>query len=211
MSLFRRQSLLSLPNLLSLSRVPLGGAFWLALGPTAARSGWAFAVMGVAALTDVLDGHLARRAAARAVAAQGAGGPAPADLMGGVGAWLDPICDKLFVGLVLGAIIVRRHPPLGLVLLILSRELFQLPLGLVYRLVPLLRNWLQYDFRASLLGKAATVAQFLAIAALILDHPAIRIFADIAFLLGVAALVDYVRRAVVIGRRRLRQSSGQTG
>ena len=68
----------------------------------------------------------------------------------------------------------------------------------------MLRIWLRYDFRASLLGKAATVAQFLAIAALILDHPSIRIFAAIAFLLGIAALIDYVRRAIVIGKARLR-------
>ena len=38
--------LMSLPNLLSLSRIPLGGAFWLVLAPTARDSIWAFLVMG---------------------------------------------------------------------------------------------------------------------------------------------------------------------
>lgn len=191
-------SLMSLPNLLSLSRIPLGGAFWLVLGPTARDSIWAFAIMGVAALTDVLDGYLARRQAQRT------GGPAEPD--GGAGAWLDPICDKAFVGAVLGAIIVRRHPPLLLIILILTRELIQLPLGIVYRFVPALRSWLRYDFRASLLGKAATIAQFLAIAALILDHPSIAIFAVIAFALGLAALADYMWRAVRIGKSRLEET-----
>ena len=199
MSLLRLSDLWSPPNLLSLARIPLGVAFWGALGPTAERSLMAFAVMALAAATDVLDGYLARRqAAARA------GDPERA-LAGAAGAWLDPICDKIFVALVLAAVIVRRHPSLLLIGLILSRELVQLPLAIVYRFMPTLRSWLRYDFRASVLGKAATVAQFLAIAALILDHPSIGIFAVIAFFLGIAALVDYLRRAIVLGKSRLEQ------
>jgi len=55
------------------------------------------------------------------------------------------------------------------------------------------------------------VAQFLAMAALLIDqpaqpayraHPAVWIMAGIAFAVGMAALVDYLRRAVIIGRRR---------
>src|SRR4051812_33114252 len=107
MSPSREQILLALPNLLSLTRLPLGGLFWLALGPTARQSLWAFGVMAAAAVTDVLDGHLARRNAARAAAARGAppsdndDEDAAAPGTGGMGAWLDPICDKLFVALVL--------------------------------------------------------------------------------------------------------------
>jgi phosphatidylglycerophosphate synthase len=157
--------------------------------------------MGVAALTDVLDGYLARRQAQRA------GGTQEPD--GGTGAWLDPICDKLFVGAVLAAIIVRRHPPPLIIALILTRELVQLPLGIAYRFIPTLRSWLRYDFRASLLGKAATVAQFLAIAALILDHASIAAFAVIAFALGIAALADYMRRAIRIGKNRIDQAKAR--
>jgi phosphatidylglycerophosphate synthase len=204
MSLPWLKALLSLPNLLSLARVPLGGAFWLTIGPTAQRSRWAFVVMAAAAATDVLDGHLARRNTARARAA---GLPVEAD--GGTGAWLDPICDKLFVALVLSAIIVHRRPSPALILLIVSRELIQLPLGMVYRFVPMLRRWLRYDFRASVLGKAATVAQFLAIGALILDDRSTPILAGLAFVVGVAALVDYLRRAVLIGRRRIAEDDAQ--
>jgi cardiolipin synthase len=191
----------SLPNLLSLSRIPLGAAFWLVLGPSARGSIWAFAVMVVAALTDVLDGFFARRHAQRV-----GGTPEP---NGGTGAWLDPICDKIFVGAVLAAIIVRRHPAPLLIVLVLTRELIQLPLGIAYRFIPTLRNWLRYDFRASVLGKAATVAQFLAIAALILDHPSIVAFAVVAFVLGIAALVDYVRRAIRIGKNRIEQAQSR--
>ncbi len=197
----RLPTLLSLPNLLSLSRIPLGGAFWLVLGPTARGSIWAFVLMALAALSDVLDGYFARRQARRA------GGPPEPD--GGTGAWLDPICDKIFVGAVLGAIIVRRHPPPLLVVLILTRELIQLPMGIAYRFMPTLRHWLRYDFRASILGKAATVAQFLAITALMLDHPSLAPFAVIAFALGLAALADYMWRAVRIGKRRFEQAQSR--
>ena len=57
-------SITSLPNLLSLSRLPLGGVFWVALGPTpttTTRALLAVGVMALAAATDVLDGTIARR------------------------------------------------------------------------------------------------------------------------------------------------------
>ena len=188
------RSLLSLPNLLSLSRLPLGWVFWVALGDTPARGVLALGVMGLAAVTDVLDGTLARR---RGLDASGAG------------SWLDPICDKLFVGAVLAALHFERGVSFGLLALIVTRELLQLPMVIVYRVSATLRRWLRYDFRASPLGKAATVAQFLAIAALVLGFPA-RALAVAAFGLGVIALGDYVRRAVAIGRRRLSENQPQT-
>jgi phosphatidylglycerophosphate synthase len=205
MSFPRLQNMLTVPNLLSLARVPLGGLFWLAIGPRGEVSYAAFAIMAVAALTDVLDGYLARREAAR----QAGGVDALIGSGGGTGAWLDPICDKLFVASVLGAIVVRRQPPIGLVLLIVTRELVQLPIGVVYRFLPTLRSWLRYDFRASPLGKAATVAQFAAIAALMLAHPWFRLFAFLSFGLGLAAVVDYFRRAIAMGRARLREQNGR--
>jgi cardiolipin synthase (CMP-forming) len=176
----------TLPNLLSLARLPLGWLFWFALGPTPARAAAALGVMGAAAATDVLDGTLARR---RGVA------------LAGVGSWLDPICDKLFVAAVLAALHFERGVPLGMLALIVARELLQLPMSIVYHAVPTLHRWLRYDFRASILGKAATIAQFLAIAALVADLPP-RLPVYLAFGLGILALVDYCRRAVELGRAR---------
>jgi phosphatidylglycerophosphate synthase len=187
-------ALLTLPNLLSLSRLPLGGVFWIVLGPgaraTTARAVAALGVMALAAVTDMLDGYLARRRG---------------DSLVGAGSWLDPVCDKLFVAAVLGALHFQRGVSLALLALIVSRELLQLPMALVYRAVPALHHWLQYDFRASALGKAATCSQFLAIAALVVGVPdqAARALAFLAFALGVTALADYVRRAIRIGQKRL--------
>src|SRR5678815_5678975 len=161
----------SLPNLLSLSRLPLGGAFWVALGPTPTltRALSAIGVMAVAAGTDVLDGTIARR---RGVSTAG------------MGSWLDPICDKLFVGAVLAALHFERGVPLSLLALIVARELMQLPMVLVYRGFPTLRHWLRYDFRASHLGKAATIMQFLAIGSLVMGWPVAIPFAWGSFGLG---------------------------
>jgi cardiolipin synthase len=180
----------SLPNLLSLSRLPLGGVFWLALGPTAtpANAALALSVMALAAVTDMLDGYVARQ---RGVSTAG------------MGSWLDPICDKLFVGAVLAALHFERGVPLWLLAVIVARELMQLPMVVVYRVFPTLRHWLRYDFRASHLGKAATIIQFIAIGCLVMGWPAAVPFAWGAFGVGLVALIDYVRRAVLIGKQRL--------
>jgi len=190
-----RPEWLGAPNMLSLARLPLGGLFWLTIGPSPDHIVWPFAVLAAAAITDVLDGILARRSG----------------ITSGVGSWLDPICDKLFVGAVLGAIAFYRHPPLSLLALIVGRELVQLPLSLTYRFVPVLRLWLRYDFHASFLGKAATVAQFLAVAALLVDHEAKWAVAWATFGVGMLALGDYLRRAVAIGRARLGRRGGDGG
>jgi len=183
-------SITSLPNLLSLSRLPLGGVFWVALGPTPTMTHavLAIGVMALAAVTDVLDGTIARRRGMSTA---------------GMGSWLDPICDKLFVGAVLAALHFERGVPLWLLAVIVARELMQLPMVLVYRAFPTLRHWLRYDFRASHLGKAATIVQFLAIGSLVMGWPAALPFAWGAFGLGLVALADYVRRAVLIGKQRL--------
>jgi len=186
----------SLPNLLSLSRLPLAGVFWVALGPTPKRALLALGVMALAAGTDVLDGTIARR---RGVSTAG------------MGSWLDPICDKLFVGAVLAALHFERGVPWWLLAVIVARELMQLPMVVVYRLFPTLRHWLRYDFRASHLGKAATIIQFLAIGALVMGWPAALPLAWGAFGVGLVALIDYVRRAVTIGKERIHEPEQAKG
>lgn len=182
----RSSTWLTAPNLLSLARLPLGLLFWFVVAATPGRALPGLGVLALAAVTDVLDGITARR---RGV-----------DLAG-TGSWLDPLCDKLFVGAVLATLHVHRAVPLGLLALIVARELLQLPMTLVYRAVPTLRRWLQYDFRASPLGKAATISQFLAVMALMAGVPA-RVPIVAAFTLGIVALGDYVLRAIEIGRHR---------
>ena len=52
-------------------------------------------------------------------------------------------------------------------------------------------------------GKAATIMQFLAIGSLVMGWPAAVPFAWGAFGLGLTALIDYIRRAITIGQKRL--------
>lgn len=182
----------TLPNLLTLARLPLGWLFWVILGWTPGQALPALGILAVAAVTDMLDGPLARRRGAEVT---------------GTGAWLDPTCDKLFMAGVLGGLHFERGVPLALLAMIVARELLQLPMVIVYRLSATLRRWLRYDFHASPIGKTATIIQFLTITALILGLPA-RALALMSGLLGLGALGTYLWRAVVLGRARLQAAGG---
>jgi cardiolipin synthase len=142
---------LDLPNLLSLARLPLAAVPWCAPGSVPLL----LSTVAVAALTDVLDGLLARRAArTRSI--------------GGAGAWLDPACDKVFVLSTLTAVATATGPPASTLALIALRELLLLPL--LVALAVIARRGARPDLRANLLGKATTGAQLLAVLALALGR-----------------------------------------
>ena len=104
-------------QLLTLSRIPLALVFWIAV----ADARWAFATMAVAALTDVADGAVARRARRRAEASGVHLGPGP-------GAWLDPLCDKTFILSTAAAVASTGRVGPGPLLLVAGRETIMLPL-----------------------------------------------------------------------------------
>jgi cardiolipin synthase len=167
-----------LANLLTLSRIPLGIGFWATYGNRA----WSIALVVVAALTDAVDGTIARWAQRR----HGFTGTS-------IGEWLDPAADKAFVFLVLGAIQIHDPAPWGLVALIAARELVLIPLAAAYRLV--VPGRAPHAFKAGPLGKAATVAELGAIALLIVRSPVAVPLAVAAAGLGLAAVVVYIARA----------------
>jgi len=188
------------PNVLSLSRFPLGFVFAWALhrggdGP-ALGAGLTLVAAGA---TDAIDGAWARRLALKRRDAAGRG---RAPFSPGRGSWLDPICDKLFVATVLVSLYLEGRAPLSWLALIGARELLQLPISVVYRALPFLRHWLRYDFTASVLGKLATIAQFFAVACLLV-RPADGLWpARLAAFLGLVALGDYLLRAWRLGKKR---------
>ena len=169
-----------LAHALTVIRLPLAALFWV----LATRPPYAAAVIAAAALTDMLDGRVARRALRRGAAGR----------VAEAGAWLDPLCDKLFAVTVLAALAVRVGTPLWVLALVGARELVVGPLALVYRLTPLHRRY-HWDFHASRAGKHATVAQFVAVGALAVAAPGAVVLATVAALFGLAAAADYVRRA----------------
>jgi phosphatidylglycerophosphate synthase len=196
MSENRSHSFFTIANLLSLARPPLGLLFALALVAPWGGAWAALGILALAGLTDALDGMFARKA--ESLRTGGVGRAAPA----GTGSWLDPICDKVFVATVLGAIWFDSRPPLKLLALILAREVAQLPMAAIYAAIPSLRRWLRYDFRASTLGKTATVLQFAAIAALLFKSKLAPVAAWVSFAVGLIALGDYLGRAIRISRQR---------
>lgn len=181
------------PNLLSLLRVPLAGLVW-----TVAAEPLSFvALTALAGLTDLLDGM-----AARAIAEKTA--PAPEVRSGGIGDWLDPVCDKIFIASAIAAAYVHHPFPGRWLVLLLFRDLAQL-IALLVVTPALYRQSIRLDFRANLWGKATTVSQFGALFAALFVREALLPFALLSFSLGLTTVFRYIsraQRAVQMGSRR---------
>lgn len=156
---------------ITLSRIPLALALWWAWGDAVASA----SLIALAALSDAADGRVARWQKRR-----GARGP-------DIGGWLDPAVDKLFVAIVLAAI-WRDAGAWYLLALIGARELVLVPLIGVY----LARRVPHRRLQADVLGKAATVAQFIALCVIAVAPVAAVPTAIVAAGLGLAAAAHYV-------------------
>lgn len=168
-----------LAHALTLSRIPIAVVFWLTYGEKPVS----LALVVLAALTDAADGNLARYVKRRTGSKST------------LGEWLDPAADKIFVLLVLGAIQVHDPVPWSVMALIVARELVLVPIAMIFRLAVHGRG--EHAFKAGALGKAATIAEFAAIVAIILHSPFLLPLAITAGVLGLAAVVGYVERARV--------------
>ncbi|MDE0265113.1 MAG: CDP-diacylglycerol--glycerol-3-phosphate 3-phosphatidyltransferase [Bryobacterales bacterium] len=178
---------MNLPNLLTLSRiflVPLLVAVLLRKSAVELDTGWvvltreaiALAIFLAAALTDLLDGYLARRR--RQVTT--------------LGKLLDPIADKVLVAAALISLVELDRVAAWMVVLIVSREFA----------VSVLRNVALSEgivIVASEFGKAKMVSQVAAVSLLLLaPHSAIveqigYVVLWLALLLTVWSMVDYFR------------------
>jgi CDP-diacylglycerol---glycerol-3-phosphate 3-phosphatidyltransferase len=182
--------LLNVPNLVTFSRIVLipliVGIFyvpddWLSFSN---RNLIAAAVFIVAAITDWLDGFLARRL----------------NQMSAFGAFLDPVADKLIV---VGALVVllylARVDPL-VALIIVGREIA----------ISALREWMAVLGRGksvavAFIGKLKTVSQMVAIPLLLYHDPLFglvdsqwlgTLLISVAAVLTVVSMLYYLRRAV---------------
>ena len=186
-----------LAHLLTLLRIPLAALFWA----VADRPLAAIAVIALAAFTDVVDGTVAR------VMRTARGEP---EGPGQVGAWLDPLCDKLFVVSVLAATWVILDPPAIHLVAIAAREIVLVPLAIAYRLTPSLRSRMRYDFRAGPVGKATTLLQFVAIVGILFRQPWGGAAAWLAGAVGLAAAAHYIARGVRLARETLEAWGGSS-
>ena len=189
-----REHVFTLPNALTLVRVPLAGLVWIAPDSTP----WFFAVLATAAMSDVLDGRVAREIRARRLA-RGEDAHRVGEASA-IGAWLDPLCDKLFVLSVIAAVAWAYRPPARLLVLVATREIILVPFAVGYWLAPRRRLHLRFDFRAGVMGKATTVAQFAAIASLAVWPASTAALAVLAAIAGLAASIDYLWRGVAMAR-----------
>jgi cardiolipin synthase len=130
-------------NQLTLARVLLVPAFVILT--VYGYFGWALIVFGVAGLTDLLDGLIARRWSRRTT----------------LGAWLDPMADKLllvttFVVLTVPGLGLVNKLPVWLTILIISRDVLIVLTVAVINLAIGRR-----EFRPSIYGKVATATYIL--------------------------------------------------
>jgi phosphatidylglycerophosphate synthase len=175
-----------LAHALTLLRLPLIPVFWFGYGTPVAP-----AAIGLAALSDALDGTIARRAQRRR--------PPPWPAWWTIGGWLDPLVDKLFIAAVLIAVIVRTPEDVGLVALVAVREIALVPLVAIYEIVR--RHRARVEIRARPLGKATTVLQMIALAVIAGGAPGGLPLAIASAIVGAAATVDYVRVSTVAAHR----------
>lgn len=170
----------TLPNLLTLVRlllVPVLGVLLFAQdGTDAVLRWWATAVFVLAAITDLLDGEIARRSGTVST----------------VGKVADPIADKAIIAVALIGLSVLGDLAWWVTIVILARELA----------VTALRFWVIRHgvIPASRGGKAKTVAQIIAIALYLAPLPdavePLRVLAmAVAVVLTIVTGVDYAVRA----------------
>lgn len=184
----------SLPNALTLIRLPLAGLLWARPSdPT-----WVLAIAVVGAATDAVDGRVARALRSRLPEATRAADTA-------VGAWLDPLCDKIFAASVIAVTAIFADVSLWLVALVLSRELLMAPLVAAYHVIPGVSEVLHFDFTAGKLGKLTTVFQFAFIAAVYLAPSLALPLAVASAITGVVATIHYVRRGISAARAAARR------
>ena len=140
---------LNIPNLLTMARIAAIPFFvWLLEPPTPVRNFWACIVFTAAAITDVLDGYLARKLGVVSV----------------LGKFLDPLADKLIVMAALVWMVPMGRIAAWVVVLLLAREISVTGLRSVAASEGVV-------IVAGHEGKTKTALQMIGIVAMVLGYP----------------------------------------
>lgn len=165
---------LTVSNLLSLVRIPLGITFLAVDDPKTLA-----VIVAAGALTDLLDGFVARVTHTRTE----------------IGALLDPFCDRVFVFLALISFLPGGHIDwAGFVILIL-RDLFT---GGVFIVTKLAGEQLPFHSRFG--GRVTTALQVVALFTVIFAPAYVKLPIFLVGLSSVYAIVDYGTAAVKAGQ-----------
>lgn len=164
-----RRLVRALPNILSASRILLAAGFVAADG-----SGMRLGLLGIAGLTDVLDGFLARRvnAATR------------------WGALMDPISDRFFALTAVATLLFDGLLSVPQYFILITRDLATAVGFLVARAMPSLRR---ATFQARWSGKLVTVLQFAAVAAALAWPDALMVLIPLVLVGSLFSIADYTR------------------
>lgn len=169
---------MNLPNKLTVLRmimiVPF--VFFMLTDVAGDMSKWiALALFVVASLTDLLDGHIARKY----------------NLVTNFGKFMDPLADKLLVCAAMICLVENGKIPSWVVIVIISREF-------IISGFRLIASDNGIVIAASYWGKFKTVFQMIMIVLMIADIAAIQIVTQIvmwiALVLTVISLIDYLKK-----------------
>jgi phosphatidylglycerophosphate synthase len=175
-----RQAFTSLPNALSLSRLVMAAMFVMFSAPEPRL--W---LLAIAALSDYLDGWLARRS----------------NTASRWGALLDPITDRIFVFTAVSVFLVERQLTTLQYFILIFRDLMTAIGFLVAKSV----SWLRpVTFRARAPGKLVTVFQLLTLVAVLARPEWVTTLVAIVGVLAVIAVVDYT---LLLWRERVRTAA----
>jgi CDP-diacylglycerol--glycerol-3-phosphate 3-phosphatidyltransferase/cardiolipin synthase len=177
------------PGLLSASRIALALCFPFVVNRPVA----ALAVLTAAAVSDVLDGWVARRYR----------------LATATGAAFDAITDKLFVLTVAITLVASGLLPVQAVLLLSTRELGEAPLVAWLIMSPRARARRADHPAANVPGKVATTLQFVAVALALLRSPGVELMTVVTAMAGAFAALSYWRRELA-GRRPSSQAAASS-
>jgi cardiolipin synthase len=150
--------------------------------------GWALVVFGTAGLTDALDGLIARRSGQKTL----------------LGAWLDPMADKLllvstFIVLTVPNLGLANQLPIWLTVLIISRDV-----GIVLTVAVVNLAIGPRTFRPSIFGKIATATYILtAVIALFFNYrgyhsPVVDVFVYASLAITLVSALHYMWHAASI-------------
>jgi CDP-diacylglycerol--glycerol-3-phosphate 3-phosphatidyltransferase len=171
-----RTPLLNIPNLLSFLRLPLALVFILTESPLARAL-----IIVAAAITDGLDGWLARKLGQQT----------------GAGQLVDPITDKLFVLVAMASMTARGELTAWMVLLLLARDIYTSFAFFVVKAM----GW-PVRFKARFIGKTVTVLQFSVLIAALLLPGAVLILVIATTVAAAVAITDYTM-AILAERKRI--------
>ena len=171
-----RNELLTLPNIISVLRLLLAPLFVVA-----GRAETRVVLVILAAVSDMLDGWLARR---KRVASR-------------TGAIIDPVADRVFVLTALVVLLVEGVLSVGQTLVLLLRDVMTTIGFIVARSV----SWLRpVEFRARIAGKVVTAFQVVTLLAALL-RPAL--VPPLVLVTGIAAAYSVVDYTLALWRARV--------